>query len=130
MLRIYVIVIEVIVGLRPVFEELRRKDPELEWQARRAAQSIALNVAEGSAGVGKNRNLRYATALGSMRDTSACLDVALALGYVRGISPELRAKIDRVTGTVVRLTAPHATPRRTRPGAPPDTQLDTRRAQH
>jgi len=47
---------------------------------------------------------RYRTALGSARETTACLDVATALGYVDHVEPALRAKLDVVIGGLVRLT--------------------------
>ena len=65
-----------------------------------------LNTLEGSAGLGRSRLSRYATALGSMREANGCLDIAVAWGYVAPLKPELVAKIDQVTGTLVVLTAP------------------------
>src|ERR1035438_1275996 len=44
--------------------------------------SVPLNIAEASGSAGGTRNVRYRTALGSARETGACLDVAMALGYV------------------------------------------------
>jgi len=56
---------------------------------------------ESSGGV---RTQRYRTALGSARETAACLDVATALGYLERIEPALSAKLDTVIGGLVRLT--------------------------
>ena len=41
-----------------------------------------------------------------MRETRACLDVALAFGYIGPLAPELHDKIEQITGTLVVLTAP------------------------
>ena len=44
------------------------------------------------------------TALGSARETNACLDVAIALGYLDDVDVLLRKKLDVVIGGLVRLT--------------------------
>ena len=105
MLKIYGVVIEVLRDVRPVIEELERKDPDLARQMRRAASSVVLNVAEGMGSRGKNWGARYHTALGSMRETLSCIDVAVALGYVRGVEAEVLGRIDHVLGTLYRLSA-------------------------
>jgi len=51
---------------------------------------------------GQNRNARYHTALGSARETLACLEVAEVFGYVRA-EAELHRQLNRVVGTLVRL---------------------------
>ena len=45
---------------------------------RRASSSVALNLAEGMYSRGEVRTARYHTALGSMRETQSCLEVAKA----------------------------------------------------
>ena len=104
MLRIYPVVIEVIGGVRPVIEQLERKDPDLARQMRRAASSVALNLSEGTSSRGKNRGLRYNTALGSMRETLSCIDVAVALGYVDAVTAKLLDRIDCVLATLHKLS--------------------------
>ena len=104
MLKIYGVVIEVLRDVRPVIEELERKDPDLARQMRRAASSVVLNVAEGMGSRGKNRGARYHTALGSMRETLSCIDVAVALGYVRVVEAEVLGRIDHVLGTLYKLS--------------------------
>jgi four helix bundle protein len=69
---------------------------------RRAASSVALNVGEGMGSSKGHRTERYGTALGSARETVACLDVAQAL-YGLATPPALRPQLDRVVGTLVRL---------------------------
>ena len=80
MLRIYTTVIEVIGMLRPVIAQIESHDRDLARQLRRAAASVALNVSEGSGCSGGTRRERYRNALGSARETGACLDVAIACG--------------------------------------------------
>ena len=69
--------------------------------------SSALNVAEGSYSQGRNRRARYYSALGSLRETLSCFEVAEAMGYTPALNAELRAKFDHVLGTLVRLVGGH-----------------------
>ncbi len=64
-------------------EAIGRRDVDLEKQMRRAAASIALNTSEGSYSRGKNAQQRFHSALGSARETLACIEVGVALGYNR-----------------------------------------------
>ncbi len=105
MLRIYGVILEVIKGLRGTMEALERRDPDLALQMRRAASSVALNVAEGMHSQGRNRRARYHNAAGSMRETLACVEVASALGYVAEPDAAVLASINQVMATLVKLTA-------------------------
>jgi four helix bundle protein len=89
--------------LVPIVNELNRRDPDLARQLRRASTSIALNVAEGSGSRGKNRTVRYHTALGSARETLACLEVAHAQQLLKFPSP-LAKEIDQVIAVLYTLT--------------------------
>ena len=55
---------------------------------------------------GKNRTARYHTALGSVRETQACLEVAVAMGYVESIPTPQQALFREITGTLVRFVEP------------------------
>jgi four helix bundle protein len=107
MLRIYPVLLELVRSLRPFIRELNRRDPDLARQCRRALSSAPLNMAEGSYARGKNRVARYHTALGSLREVLACIEVAAALGYVPEVEPDMRARFDHVLGTLVRLVGGH-----------------------
>jgi len=102
MLLIYSTVIEVMGMLRPVFAQIETHDRDLARQLRRSAASVALNVSEGSGSRGGTRRERYHNALGSARETGACLDVAEALGYVECIDAVLRDRLDHVRATLVK----------------------------
>jgi four helix bundle protein len=103
MLRVYETMIEVLRQLRPVVAQIERHDRDLGNQLRRASASVALNMAEASGSSGGTRTTRYRTALGSARETGACLDVAMALGYVAEIDAGVLKRLDVVTGTLVRV---------------------------
>jgi four helix bundle protein len=103
MLRIYSVLLQLVVSLRPLVAQLERHDPDLARQCRRALTSAPLNVAEGSYSRGKNRPARYHTALGSLREALACFEVAEALGYLPRLDPALREQFHHVLGTLVRL---------------------------
>ena len=107
MLRIYPVLLDLVRSLGPVVRKLERRDAELAKQCRRALASAPLNMAEGMYNRGKNRPARYHTALGSLREVLACLEVAVALGYLSEVDPELRRRFDHVLGTLVRLVGGH-----------------------
>ena len=106
MLTIYPVVLDMIRQLRPLAQRIARADPDLGRQLRRAQSSIALNLAEGMYSRGRNRQARYHTALGSARETLACLEVSVALGYLSTLEPRLAAQFNRVIGTLVKLAGP------------------------
>jgi len=103
MLRIYDVVIEAIGEMRPVISQIERRDADLARQMRRAFSSVALNLAEGAGVRGGLRKARYETALGSMREVMACIDVARAFGYVCEVDAVTVAKMNRVVGALVKL---------------------------
>ena len=103
MLRIYPVVLELLAALRPLMTQIDKRDSDLARQMRRAATSVALNLGEGMYSRGKNRQVRYHSALASMRETVACIEVAVALGYVARADTNLMDRMSLVTGTLVKL---------------------------
>jgi four helix bundle protein len=103
MLRIYAVILDVIAELRPVVKEVERCDADLARQMRRAMCSVALNTAEGMGSRGKLRGARYHTALGSMQETMACIEVGTALGYLESVDAMVIDRMKRIIGTLVRL---------------------------
>jgi four helix bundle protein len=105
MLRIYDTMIEVMRGLRPVAEAIEKCDRDLARQLRRASSSVALNMAEGSGSSAGTRRERYRNALGSARETGACLDVAVACGYVAGVDAGVLDRLDKVRATLAKIVS-------------------------
>ena len=105
MLRIYDDMLACLEMMREVLRDIERCDQDLGRQVRRAASSVVLNTAEGSGSFGKMRTARYRTALGSARETLACLRVAEAWGYVDRLPDALLPTMNRVVGTLVRVAA-------------------------
>ncbi len=103
MLRIYDDMLDALRTMRKVVTAIERRDSDLARQMRRAASSVALNIAEGSGSSGGNRTARYRTALGSARETLACLRVAEACGYVDSVPGAVVDSMNRVVGTLVRV---------------------------
>ena len=73
---------EVICAVRAPLARIAAQDAPLADQLRRAVQSVALNLAEGSGRVGRDRARFYRTAHGSHRETRSALRIAACLGYV------------------------------------------------
>ena len=103
MLSIHDVMLHAISTMRPVVAVIERRDADLGRQLRRAASSVVLNVAEGSGSFGGMRTARYRTALGSARETLACLRTAEAFGYVPPVERALLGELNRVIGTLVRV---------------------------
>ncbi len=105
MLKAYPLMLSVLRRLRLVLVQIEKHDRDLGNQLRRASASVLLNVAEGSGSSGGTRNARYRTALGSARETGACVDAAVALGYVERVESELLGELDQVRAILARVTA-------------------------
>src|SRR5580704_6012261 len=105
MLKIYDEMLETVRAMRGMIAAIEKRDSDLARQLRRAASSVVLNVAEGSGSFGGMRTARYRTALGSARETLACLRVAEAFGYVETVPEAVAARMNRVIGTLVRVAA-------------------------
>jgi four helix bundle protein len=72
-----------VVGLsRPLVEAVQRKDRDLASQMRRAISSISLNLSEGFGVAGGNARVRFETALGSLKEATTAIRVAVAWGYL------------------------------------------------
>jgi four helix bundle protein len=102
-LRIYPVIIECVTALRPTLHKIESTDADLGRQMKRALQSVPLNVAEGSSSRGGNRAARYHTAAGSMKEVIACVDVAVARGYVATVDAALIDRLHKVVNTLKKV---------------------------
>jgi four helix bundle protein len=103
MLRIHYDMLEAIRLMRSPLCAIEKRDCDLARQLRRAAASVVLNLAEGSGSFGRVRTARYRTALGSARETVACLQTAEAFGYIEPVGPAIMQHMNGVIGTLVRV---------------------------
>ena len=69
---------ELIASLCEPLERLRRVNPSLADQAKRAAQSVGLNVGEGGQRTGRDRIYRFRIAAGSAAELRNALRIAVA----------------------------------------------------
>ena len=102
-MRIYTVILQLLSDLKPLIDQIDRKDPDLARQLRKCASSVALNSQEGWGSLGRNKRVRYYSALGSARESKAAIEVAEVLGYIAPIDPRTRDRFDHVIGTLVRL---------------------------
>jgi four helix bundle protein len=101
-MRVYEQAMRVVRSVAGVAETIGRHDRDLLSQLKRATSSVPLNVAEGLGHKGGNREQRFHTALGSAREVAACLDVAVAWGYVGG-DAEVIDEVDHLVCMLYRL---------------------------
>jgi len=83
---------------------LDSRDRDLARQLRRCSSSVVLNIAEGSASQGGNKRSRYFSALGSIRETRACFEVAVVMDYVAPLSEVELDRIEKVTAVLTKLS--------------------------
>ncbi len=104
MLRIYPFILETLKMIAPHVRQIEKRDLDLARQLRRAASSIVLNTAEAVGVTSGNARVRFLTALGSTQEVRACLDVAETFDYVEPVDARLRDRLDRIAGTLFRLS--------------------------
>ena len=103
MLRVYADVQAMQVEARRLCDRIGSHDSQLASQLRRAAQSVALNMAEGMAARDGNRGKAYRIALREARECMAAVDVAMRWGYVDGDSVVMD-RWNKIVATLMRLT--------------------------
>ena len=105
-LRIYPVSLQLVRAVAPLLSRLRGHSASLGDQLERALTSVPLNIAEGEYSRGKNRHLRYHSAAASAREAWACLEAAVALGWLEALPPEVEVLFNQVIGTLVRIVLP------------------------
>jgi four helix bundle protein len=104
-LQVHEMAITIIEALAPLVAVVARRDRDLASQLRRAASSVALNIAESEYSDPGNRRARLFTAAGSANESRSALRVAVAWGYLpAGRATEVLAQLDQVMAILWRLT--------------------------
>ena len=99
------VALELIRAVKPLLGRIGKSNPDLVKQLRRAADSIALNVAEGRRRAGGNRTQLWRVAAGSNDEVRACLYVAHAWGSLDDSALDKPMQlIDRLGAMLYRLT--------------------------
>lgn len=101
----YDLSIELIKQLREPLGTIRKRNAELAKQMDRAADSVALNIAEGNGRFGGDRTHHFRIAYGSLREVRSALDIAAAKGLLAAGEPAA-ATAHRLGGMLYRLAAP------------------------
>ena len=81
-MRIYTVSLEVVENVCALANRVQQYDRDLARQMRRACSSVTLNMAEGMYSRGGNRVARFHDAMGSAKETMACLHVCVASKYL------------------------------------------------
>ena len=94
----YDLALDIIRALQSPLAIVRRHNAALAKQGTNAADSVLLNLAEGS---GRDRLHHFRIALGSLREVAAVLDIAAAHGWLA--APPVAAERDRLCGMIYSL---------------------------
>ena len=105
MLRIYEDIQAMQVDARRLCKRIARHDKQLAGQLRWAAQSVALNTAEGMAGSAGMRRKSYAVAAQEARECMAAIETAGRWGYTEA-EASVVDRCDKIVGTLWRLAHP------------------------
>ena len=81
-MRIYDVSLKVVEEVCRLAGRVQQYDKDLARQMRRACSSVPLNMQEAMYSRGGNRTARFHDAMGSARETMACLHVCVAARYV------------------------------------------------
>jgi len=101
----YELALDMISAISPLAARMRSRDAALARQLRDAANSVALNIAEGRLKVGQGRLHQWRVAAGSLAESRACLDVAERWGYLAPAHvADAQALLDRLGAMLWRLT--------------------------
>ena len=106
MLEIYPIILSFVADVAELTPRIAHHDPDLARQLRRASSAVALNTAESMHARGRSRTAGYNVALREMRESYAALEVSVRLRYLPPLRAELEDRIQRILGTLYRLSFP------------------------
>ena len=87
----------IVAAARPLLDDIHRRDRDLASQLKRAINSIGLNLAEGFGCQAGNARLRFQSALGSLHEAQAALQLASAWGYISPLrTGQVAASLDHL----------------------------------
>ncbi len=102
---VYEVALDIIRALRPIVEQIARRNPALAQQIRGAASAIPSNLQEGRRRIGKDRFHLWRIAAGSADEVRAHLDVAAAWGDIDRVQSAAALElIDRELAMLWRMT--------------------------
>jgi len=100
-MKTYELALRTIRDIAAINHIIARQDQDLARQLRRASMSVPLNLSEGMYSRGKNRGARLTDAMASAKESIACLEVVVALGYVdEDAIKECRAQLDHLVAAL------------------------------
>src|SRR5690349_5165539 len=102
--KVYDEALEMISEVRPYRTDIAKEDPEHAAQLRRACKAVAANIAEARGARGRNEQAKFHIALGEARETLAHLEIAVADGIIDSIDATLKARLDLIIGSLVKLS--------------------------
>src|SRR5258708_3050220 len=103
-LDIYPVILSFVEDASVLIGRIGHHDPDLARQLRRASTSVALNTSEAMYARGRSRTASYNVALREMRESYAALEIAVRLHYVPTLELKLEDRIQRILGTLYRLS--------------------------
>ena len=95
--------LDLIRAMREPLVVIRRHDADEAKQTRRSLNSVARNIAEAGGRFGRDRLQAFSIAYGSLRETRAALDIAVANGWLAE-NPPAAAVAFRLGGLLYRLS--------------------------
>ncbi len=103
-MRIYEVSLQMVASVVALARIVQQHDKDLAQQMRRASSSVTLNIAEGMYSRAGNRLARFHDAMGSAKETMACLHVSVAAKYLaqNQVDADL-ARIDHIVGGLYKL---------------------------
>ena len=106
MLQIYPVILSFVADVALLIPRIAHHDPDLARQLRRASSAVVLNTSEGMYARGRSRMACYNIALREMRECYAALEVSVLLHYLPPLEDKLADRIQRILGTLYRLSFP------------------------
>jgi len=103
-MRIYELSLGIVASVCALANRVQQHDKDLAQQMRRACTSVPLNMQEGLYSRGGSRVARFHDAMGSAKETMACLHVCVAAKYLAQLQVDTDlARIDQVVAGLYRL---------------------------